>query len=101
MEDGKGEAKSLTLAATVRGRVQNVGFRMFVQEWATRMGLRGYVRNAPDGSVEVVACGERIFLEGLLAALHKGPIAARVDSIDHCWVEHDTPNLAGRFEVRA
>ncbi len=88
-----------TLHATVRGRVQNVGFRAFVQGAAQRLDLRGYTRNASDGSVEVVASGERVALDQLLSRLHLGPIAARVETVDYKWFESEV-GLGPRFEVR-
>ncbi len=75
-----------SLRATVRGRVQGVGFRDFVWRRARFLGLRGYVRNLPDGrSVEVVAEGEREALEQLLEYLREGPRAARVDEVEVQW----------------
>ncbi|MBX3028559.1 MAG: acylphosphatase [Chloroflexi bacterium] len=71
------------LEATVRGRVQGVGFRWFVQRTAERLGLAGWVANRPDRSVEVVAEGDRAALDALLAALHDGPPAGRVDLVEH------------------
>jgi acylphosphatase len=73
------------LTAIVHGDVQGVGFRMFVWREAVRLGLRGYVRNLPDGTVEVVAEGPRPLLEQLLAALRRGPRAAEVTSVDVTW----------------
>lgn len=76
------------LYAQVYGRVQGVGFRWFVQEHATRLGLTGYVRNLPDGSVEVVAEGERSALEEFLAfVLQVGPPGARVVEVSVHWGE--------------
>ena len=62
----------------VEGRVQGVGFRMFVEEAATALGLQGYVCNRRDGSVEVCAEGDEKVLERLRAELEKGPSASRV-----------------------
>jgi acylphosphatase len=73
------------LHAVVRGDVQGVGFRYFVQRTAQRLGLRGWVRNNDDGSVEVVAEGERGPLEELSRALKEGPRAARVDRVETRW----------------
>jgi acylphosphatase len=73
------------LTAIVHGSVQGVGYRFFVQRRAAALGLRGYVRNRPDGSVEVVAEGPRAELEHLLAALERGPYGADVDSVDASW----------------
>jgi acylphosphatase len=94
------ETQQLTLVARVRGRVQNVGFRAYAVDVATRLGLRGYVRNCPDRSVEVVASGSRADLETLLGYLRRGPLAARVDSVEHEWLEHQRLELSERFEVR-
>lgn len=66
----------------VRGRVQGVGFRWFVEREAQMLGLAGWVRNNHDGSVEVLAQGTRDQLLGLHSRLREGPRAARVDSVD-------------------
>jgi acylphosphatase len=70
------------MRAVVHGRVQAVGFRAFVYNQARLRGLRGWVRNRPDGTVECVAEGPRADLDGLLGALCAGPPAARVKHID-------------------
>jgi acylphosphatase len=66
----------------VRGRVQGVGFRWFVEREAHILGIAGWVRNNADGSVEVLAQGTRDQLSGLRSRLREGPRAARVDSVD-------------------
>lgn len=66
----------------VSGRVQGVGFRMFVYRSATGIGLRGYCRNLPDGRVEVVAEGDETGLQTLEAALKRGPRLASVSTVD-------------------
>ena len=66
----------------VRGRVQGVGFRWFVEREAHILQLAGWVRNNPDGSVEVLAQGTRDQLSGLHSRLREGPRASRVDSVD-------------------
>jgi acylphosphatase len=68
--------------ATVRGRVQGVGFRYFVMRRATRLGLRGWVANEPDGSVRCVAEGPGESIEAFLGSLRAGPPGARVDGVD-------------------
>jgi acylphosphatase/ubiquinone/menaquinone biosynthesis C-methylase UbiE len=74
------------LEATVRGRVQGVGFRFFVERQANALGLAGSVRNLPDGStVEVLAEGEPEELYALLADLHRGPRHAAVESVEVSW----------------
>lgn len=66
----------------VRGRVQGVGFRWFVEREARTLGLAGWVRNRPDGTVEVLAMGNHEQLSRLHSRLRQGPRAARVDNID-------------------
>lgn len=74
------------LHANIHGRVQGVGFRYSTVAQAKRLGLTGYTRNMPDGSVEVVAEGEKRKLEALLAWLRKGPSMARVSDVQHRFV---------------
>ncbi len=90
-----------TLRATVRGRVQNVGFRMFVLEAARGLDVAGYVRNEHDGSVAVLAVGKRTRLERLLLALRRGPAHARVDQVEVDWQPGNPHGVSGAFEVRA
>ena len=66
----------------VRGRVQGVGFRWFVEREAHMLGIAGWVRNNHDGSVEVLAQGTRDQLAGLHSRLREGPRAARVDAVE-------------------
>lgn len=74
------------LRALVRGRVQGVGFRFFVEEQASAFGLSGFVRNLSNGTtVEIVAEGPIAELETLLAAVRKGPPQAYVERVDVSW----------------
>jgi acylphosphatase len=73
------------LHAIVRGRVQGVSFRHYTQLYARELGLTGWVRNLPDGTVEVTAEGTREALEQLLAFLNQGPQGARVVHLIHRW----------------
>jgi acylphosphatase len=66
----------------VRGRVQGVGFRWFVEREAHLLGIAGWVRNNHDGSVEILAQGTRDQLSGLHSRLREGPRAARVDAVE-------------------
>jgi acylphosphatase len=66
----------------VRGRVQGVGFRWFVEREAHILGIAGWVRNNHDGSVEILAQGTRDQLIGLRSRLREGPRAARVDNVE-------------------
>ena len=67
--------------------MQGVGFRYFVMRRAQARGLKGWVRNRENGSVELVAEGERADLEDLLAAAREGPRLARVSEVDTDWTE--------------
>lgn len=75
------------LHAFVSGRVQGVGYRAFTREWARRLGLKGFVRNLPDGRVEVYAEGEEESLKELLEKLLEGPFFAKVTGIDYKFTE--------------
>jgi acylphosphatase len=86
------------LQATVHGRVQGVSFRYYTRRRATELGLTGHVRNAWDGTVEVVAEGQRAGLEELLVFLRAGPPAAVVTQVDARWVA--PTNTFDLFEVR-
>jgi acylphosphatase len=66
----------------VAGNVQGVGFRFFVQHKAAALGLSGWARNLDDGRVEVYAAGPAERLSDLAAALHIGPSASRVRSVE-------------------
>jgi acylphosphatase len=65
----------------VRGRVQGVGFRAFVEETAFALGLQGWVRNRRDGSIETVAAGPREAVDAFVEAVRRGPRPARVDAV--------------------
>jgi acylphosphatase len=73
------------LVAVVYGSVQGVGFRDFVTREGRRLGLAGTVRNRADGSVEVIAEGERDALEELVRALWRGPDEADVQRVEARW----------------
>lgn len=76
----------------VTGRVQGVGFRYFVQRRAVELGLAGWVRNRPDGGVEVLAEGPVAALAKLRQALECGPSLARVEHVS------ENPAPAGGLE---
>ncbi len=67
---------------TVRGRVQGVGFRYFVEDCAQRLGLVGYVKNRFDGTVEVYAIGDFKQLTALKKQLLSGPRFGRVENVE-------------------
>jgi acylphosphatase len=72
----------------ISGRVQGVGFRFYAEAVAGREGVHGWVRNLPDGRVEVAAEGDAEALERFERAIRHGPRGARVDRVD---VEDDVP----------
>lgn len=71
----------------VTGRVQRVGYRLFAEDAARREGVRGYVRNEPDGSVEVVAEGDPDALLRFEMAIRRGPTGAHVDDVQTTRLE--------------
>ena len=73
----------------IRGRVQGVGFRYFLDAAALREGIHGWVRNLPDGGVEALAEGDADALERFERDLRHGPPGARVD---HVEVEGSVPS---------
>lgn len=73
------------LHVLVHGRVQGVGFRVFVLERAKKLGLHGWVRNLPDGDVEAFGIGTRSNLENWLSQLQIGPTLARVEKVQTFW----------------
>ena len=95
----RNEAEVAQARYVVRGRVQGVGFRWFVLHQASALDLGGYVRNLPDGSVEVLASGAEAGLTRLEQALHRGPSSARVENVEKSDVPHDA-KLPKPFDVR-
>jgi len=81
----------------VRGRVQGVGFRFSTEGEADRLALAGWVRNLPDGTVEVEAEGPPDDVADLVAWLHDGPAGAGVEGVD---VEDATPTGEAGFTTR-
>lgn len=73
------------LHAVVHGEVQGVGFRYFLMRRGRALGLLGWVRNNDDGTVELVAEGERSALEELKRAAESGPSLSRVERVDARW----------------
>jgi len=66
---------------SVRGRVQGVGFRAFVEHEALERGLGGWVRNRRDGSVEAVFAGDEAKVAAAIEACRRGPMSSRVDAL--------------------
>ena len=75
------EPRARRLNAIITGRVQGVAFRWYTVEKAEELGLVGWVRNLPDGTVELLAEGMRDKLDKLLEWCHAGPPTARVNDV--------------------
>jgi acylphosphatase len=87
-----------SLRLRITGRVQGVGFRYSMRDEAARRGVRGWVRNRRDGSVEAVLQGDHRQLEELLAWAREGPPGARVTELRSTPAD-DEPAHTG-FELR-
>ncbi len=83
----------------VEGLVQGVGYRWYAAQRAQALGLRGFVRNLYDGTVEVQASGDRSMLEDLIRELKVGPRSARVTNLKIEWgVQGNKPD--SHFEIQ-
>ena len=71
-----------TVGVTVRGWVQGVGFRIFVAMNADRLNVSGWVKNLPDGSVQLQATARRQALGKLIAAVGQGPPGSSVEQVE-------------------
>jgi acylphosphatase len=80
----------------VQGRVQGVGFRYYAARAARELGVSGWVRNLPDGSVETLVEGDAAAVEGYLDRLRRGPSASRVDGV---VVEEKAEEGHSTFEI--
>ena len=79
----------------IRGRVQGVGYRAFVEDVAFDHGLAGWVRNRRNGAVEVVFAGSPAAVAQVAAACRRGPPGARVDSVEEREATQDELALSG------
>lgn len=87
------------LDAVARGRVQGVGYRVYVIRAAMELGLTGWVANLPDGAVRCVAEGDPAALETFAERLRAGPAAALVEQLLTSWPA--ATGEFGSFELRA
>lgn len=83
----------------IAGRVQGVGYRYFTQVVATQLGLRGYVRNRRDGTVEVMVEGPRRVIDRFMEELRRGPYLAVVKNVEVTWGE--TTGTFSGFTIRS
>ncbi len=86
-----------SVRVTVSGRVQGVGYRYSTWVAGARLGVAGWVRNLPDGRVEVFAQGENDRIDALISYLREGPRHAHVEALDIDEAEAD-PSVHG-FEI--
>lgn len=82
----------------IRGVVQGVGYRYATERQANRLGIRGWVRNLPDGSVEGCFEGDEPTLRSMIDWCKQGPSGASVTAVDIHWQEIDTPYTG--FQIR-
>ena len=87
-----------TLSGTIHGRVQGVGFRYFTQNKALELGIRGWVRNTSQGSVEFLAQGGDQALERFMHYIQVGPIGSRVEKAQFQWSQESEEQV--QFEIR-
>ncbi|GAI12020.1 unnamed protein product [marine sediment metagenome] len=71
----------------IYGQVQGVAFRYYTQDVARKLNLVGWVRNEGDGSVTIVAAGEKDKLKKFIDWCHNGPSIARIDKVEVKWME--------------
>lgn len=88
----------LTRQILVAGRVQGVGFRVFVKRSAEAAGVAGFVRNLHDGRVEAIVSGADDAVAALVEACRRGPAGARVIGVDVAPIDH--PERFAGFEIR-
>lgn len=82
----------------ISGKVQGVGYRLSTQSEAVKLGIKGWVRNVFDGSVEAVFEGEQKAVDQMIQWCHQGPPAAVVKNVQ---VEYETPEGFSQFQVAA
>lgn len=90
----------VTRQIRVRGRVQGVGFRYALRREAERSGVRGWVRNRSDGSVEALLQGEAQSVARLIAWARRGPPAAHVDELEESEAQPAFARIYPGFEER-
>ena len=99
-KDAAGDAKAerVRVHVWISGRVQGVYFRSYAEDEAAFRNIAGWIRNAPDGRVEVVFEGIRAAVEAMLQWCHRGSPAAQVTGVEVAWEE---PRSESGFRVRS
>jgi acylphosphatase len=83
---------------TIRGRVQGVGYRYWLEQQARARGLEGWVRNRRNGSVEALLAGPPDVVSGMIASCRRGPSSARVDALEEESANADALKLRRQGE---
>jgi acylphosphatase len=94
----KNNMDHLRARVIVHGLVQGVWFRASTKDEADRLGVTGWVRNLPDGSVEALFEGPKKKVEAIVEWCHRGPAGAKVNSVDIAWEPYTSG--FGHFEIR-
>ena len=97
-EEEGAQKRVVALSVTARGRVQAVFYRVTVKEWAHSMGVKGWVKNLPEGSVEAhIEHEDALVLNSLVSLMREGPPGAFVTSLD---VRPAEPQAISDFSIR-
>ncbi|MDH4163059.1 MAG: acylphosphatase [Nitrospirota bacterium] len=89
---------TLRAQVIVHGLVQGVWFRQSTKDEAERIGVNGWVRNLPDGTVEALFEGEKKKVEEIIGWCHRGPSGAQVTKVDIAWQKYKGEFF--RFDIR-
>jgi acylphosphatase len=93
-----GKQENLRAHVIIHGLVQGVYFRASTRDEAVRLGVKGWVRNLSDGSVEALFEGEKKSVEAIVAWCYKGPSGAQVHKVDLAWQTYR--GEFGHFDIR-
>jgi len=94
-----GSSEQFKIRVRAHGRVQGVGFRRYVYKQARSLPVGGWVKNNPDGSVEIEVVGQTEHVSQFLALVKQGSFLARVDELEELSREK-CENLSGEFVIR-
>ncbi|MEI7594775.1 MAG: acylphosphatase [Bacteroidota bacterium] len=88
----------MTIRIIVSGKVQGVAYRYSAQHYANKLEIKGYAKNFPDGSVEIIAQGREENIQNLILWCHKGPSRSRVENVE--WNEIEAKTNFLDFSIR-